>query len=227
MKVKLKNVGMLDEAEFEVGDLTIICGENNTGKTYATYSLYGYLDFMRGIRRIPFYRFGGRIIDNNNHRQKIGEKRWTYTELKDELEKYIKNKTLSYKQDKLVEFMAGKEEDFHNSLFDCRFIISVKSIRNAIEHYLESNELNLSTRYKTKFEHIVYSDGLEIKQKDFYHIRDMLNNYIIILFDSLLSIILPQSFILSVERTGASIFQQELDFNKITPNGNDKKNITR
>lgn len=40
---------MLDEAEFEVGDLTIICGENNTGKTYATYSLYGYLDFMRTI----------------------------------------------------------------------------------------------------------------------------------------------------------------------------------
>ena len=50
MKVSLKNVGMLDEADFEVGDLTIICGENNTGKTYATYSLYGYLDFMRTIR---------------------------------------------------------------------------------------------------------------------------------------------------------------------------------
>ncbi|EHP1009392.1 hypothetical protein KN958_001768, partial [Campylobacter jejuni] len=46
MKVKLKNVGMLDEAEFEVGNITLICGENNTGKTYATYSLYGYLDFL-------------------------------------------------------------------------------------------------------------------------------------------------------------------------------------
>ena len=47
MKISLKNVGMLDEANFEVGDLTIICGENNTGKTYATYSLYGYLDFIK------------------------------------------------------------------------------------------------------------------------------------------------------------------------------------
>ena len=44
---------MLDEAEFEVGDLTLICGENNTGKTYATYSLYGYLDYIRnGVRYI-------------------------------------------------------------------------------------------------------------------------------------------------------------------------------
>ncbi|WP_416860380.1 hypothetical protein, partial [Helicobacter ganmani] len=46
MKIHIKNIGMLDEAEFEVGDLTLICGENNTGKTYATYSLYGYLDFI-------------------------------------------------------------------------------------------------------------------------------------------------------------------------------------
>ncbi len=40
MKIHIKNIGMLDEAEFEVGDLTLICGENNTGKTYATYSLW-------------------------------------------------------------------------------------------------------------------------------------------------------------------------------------------
>ncbi|HEC1758272.1 TPA: hypothetical protein R1711_001539, partial [Campylobacter lari] len=56
MKVKLKNVGMLDEAEFEVGNITLICGENNTGKTYATYSLYGYLDFMRIVRENFFVR---------------------------------------------------------------------------------------------------------------------------------------------------------------------------
>ena len=49
LKVSLKNVGMLDEAEFEVGDLTIICGENNTSKTYAAYSLYGYLDLFRDV----------------------------------------------------------------------------------------------------------------------------------------------------------------------------------
>jgi predicted ATPase len=45
MKVKVKNLGVLKQAEFEVGDLTIICGHNNTGKTYATYALYGFLAF--------------------------------------------------------------------------------------------------------------------------------------------------------------------------------------
>jgi predicted ATPase len=43
MKVKIKNLGILKQAEFSLGDLTIICGGNNTGKTYATYSLFGFL----------------------------------------------------------------------------------------------------------------------------------------------------------------------------------------
>ncbi|UNU23105.1 AAA family ATPase [Microcoleus vaginatus] len=43
MKVKVKNLGVLKQAEFTLGDLTIICGSNNTGKTYATYALLGFL----------------------------------------------------------------------------------------------------------------------------------------------------------------------------------------
>ena len=49
MKIHLKNLGILKHAEFSLGDLTIICGENNTGKTYATYALYGFLDSWRGL----------------------------------------------------------------------------------------------------------------------------------------------------------------------------------
>ena len=43
MKIRLKNFGILKQAEFELGDITIICGENNTGKTYAAYALFGFL----------------------------------------------------------------------------------------------------------------------------------------------------------------------------------------
>jgi hypothetical protein len=43
MKIKVKHLGALREAEFTLGELTIICGGNNTGKTYATYALFGFL----------------------------------------------------------------------------------------------------------------------------------------------------------------------------------------
>lgn len=45
MKVVLNDIGVLKYAEFTLGDFTILCGKNNTGKTYATYSLYGFLDY--------------------------------------------------------------------------------------------------------------------------------------------------------------------------------------
>lgn len=45
MDITLKNLGPIQEANFTVGDLTVICGRNNTGKTYITYALYGFLDY--------------------------------------------------------------------------------------------------------------------------------------------------------------------------------------
>jgi predicted ATPase len=49
MKVKVRNLGVLKQAEFTLGELTIICGGNNTGKTYATYALFGFLFTWRQI----------------------------------------------------------------------------------------------------------------------------------------------------------------------------------
>ena len=49
LKIHLKNLGILKQAEFSLGDLTLICGENNTGKTYAAYALYGFLLSWRGL----------------------------------------------------------------------------------------------------------------------------------------------------------------------------------
>lgn len=49
MRVEIKNLGPLVHAEFELGDWTIICGNNNTGKTYATYALFGFLSFWKDV----------------------------------------------------------------------------------------------------------------------------------------------------------------------------------
>ena len=49
MRIRLKNLGILKHAEFSLGDLTIICGENNTGKTYTAYALYGFLRSWREL----------------------------------------------------------------------------------------------------------------------------------------------------------------------------------
>ena len=53
MKIRLKNIGILKQAKFSLGDLTLICGENNTGKTYAACALYGFLNSWRKFIRFP------------------------------------------------------------------------------------------------------------------------------------------------------------------------------
>ena len=52
MKITLQNIGVLKQADFEVGDLTIICGKNNTGKTYAAYALYGFLKVWKHLMHV-------------------------------------------------------------------------------------------------------------------------------------------------------------------------------
>jgi AAA15 family ATPase/GTPase len=42
-RFQFRNLGPISEAELELGDLTIIAGRNNTGKTYLTYVLYEFL----------------------------------------------------------------------------------------------------------------------------------------------------------------------------------------
>ncbi len=48
MKIKLKNIGTLKQAEIDLSkDLIILAGPNNTGKTYAAYTVYGVCDALR------------------------------------------------------------------------------------------------------------------------------------------------------------------------------------
>ena len=43
MKFHFEHIGPIEVADLELGDLTIIAGGNNTGKTYLVYTIYGFL----------------------------------------------------------------------------------------------------------------------------------------------------------------------------------------
>lgn len=53
MKLKLKNIGTLKQAEIDLSkDLIILAGPNNTGKTYAAYTVYGVCDLLRKAEKL-------------------------------------------------------------------------------------------------------------------------------------------------------------------------------
>ena len=46
MKITLENIGQIKNAEIDLSkDLIVLCGGNNTGKTYAAYTVYGLFEF--------------------------------------------------------------------------------------------------------------------------------------------------------------------------------------
>ena len=47
VKFRFRNIGPVKDAELELGNLTVIAGRNNTGKTYIVYTLYGFLKMSR------------------------------------------------------------------------------------------------------------------------------------------------------------------------------------
>ena len=53
MKFKVKELGPIRQAEFEVGELTTVSGLNNTGKTYITHAVFGFLDYFEHNYDIP------------------------------------------------------------------------------------------------------------------------------------------------------------------------------
>ena len=44
MKISFENFGVIKQGEIEQKPLTILCGENNTGKTYAMYAMYSIIN---------------------------------------------------------------------------------------------------------------------------------------------------------------------------------------
>jgi predicted ATPase len=73
MKFELEKLGLIDHAEIELADLTLICGENNTGKTYVTWAIYGFLRSWRNLLKLILSGQLERIAKKGSYKFNLGE----------------------------------------------------------------------------------------------------------------------------------------------------------
>lgn len=105
MEFRFENIGPIKSADLELGDLTIVAGHNNTGKTYIAYALYGFLstidkqldsEWSRKFVQEHFDRIGqGAAEDIIQKTLKEGQFEWS-----------LDNRTLQDERDRLVARMA-------------------------------------------------------------------------------------------------------------------------
>ena len=204
MKISVKNLGVLKQAEFELGELTLICGGNNTGKTYATYALFGFLQRWKSFLEVAISnRTINALLTGDVTRVNVAMKADDI--LRRGCQKYTRQ---------LSKLFASRPEHFKNTAFQVCFepktISSLKSraFRHTIQ-FADGPSLSLS-KVKEK-EELVISLLMEGKKRSFSPemIKEFISDKGI---ESLFDKFFPQPFIASTERTGAAIFRKELNF---------------
>ena len=205
LTVRLKNIGILKQAEFSLGDLTIICGENNTSKTYTSYILYGFLRSWQEL--IHFSISNAQILNLFTEGTPIKIK------LPQKIGQLLTTICHNYTS-RLDTVFAAPEGTFQNSEF-CVLtndinIRDTRELHSRVEHpqlsyflvskHIQSDEIVITVEKKDPE---VMIDSALIKIT-----KQMIDKIIAaIIFWG----VLPNPFISTAERTGITTFRKELD----------------
>lgn len=208
MRVCVENLGILKQAEFELGDLTLICGGNNTGKTYATYAVYGFLSQWR---RFLKFEISPKQIEN------LMEKGTIHIDVSicaEEADGVLSRGCQKYSE-QLSRTFASKSSKFRDSSFQVKLgaETSVNAVGESFERVIGSKKtkfLSLSKQAQDKdlvVSLLFDSSALDLPPPGIF--ADMISDALVeIVFGQ----IFPNPFIASAERTGAAIFRKELNF---------------
>jgi len=207
MKIKVKNLGALKQAEFTLGELTIICGGNNTGKTYATYALFGFLFTWRRMLAIA--------INDDKILQLLadGVIHLDIQEYVKQVEPIVAKACQAYTK-QLPQIFAASTERFKQTDFQVSLDIKNISFAGRFERTIGSanGELFSITKSEDSTELIV---TLLVEKTKAKIPNDILKRTITdALKDIIFAKLLPRPFIASAERTGAAIFRKELDLRR-------------
>ncbi|WP_424946043.1 AAA family ATPase [Candidatus Spongiihabitans sp.] len=215
MKATFKNIGPIKEAELELGDLTIIAGQNNTGKTYLVYTLYGFLEAFHDDISLMTRNYSDSEF---------------FTKM-EEIAKQIKEHGKATMQFERFKTLADLMLQYSSTLFSSVYIDQVFSCSNdefedaefSIKKYIKQEEME---NEKHRVSHQDRESVLLSSLKDgIIHLEfDNVGNHqltsramamgLYTLFHKMIKSNFPVPFILSAERFGVSLFYKELDLNK-------------
>ena len=205
MNISVKNLGVLKQAEFELGELTLICGGNNTGKTYATYALFGFLQYWRYFLEVEI---PNRTI---NALLKDGVTRIDIAPYTMKADDFLRQGCHKYTR-QLPKVFASRSGHFKDTTFQVSLELeTISSIESrALERRIRSveNSLLLLSKHKKEKDLVVsLLIGEDDRALPTEIIREIISDGIIeLLFENFF----PRPFIASAERTGAAIFRKKL-----------------
>lgn len=225
MTFRFENIGPVDSAEITLGDLTIIAGRNNTGKTYLAYALYGFLKQWEGWPRMDVF-----------FRRRAGERNHPVAALKlprvakmlaesDRASIQVAPGMLAEVRRRLVGRLA---RDFSASALPAVFSTTSEEFENArmsvtsnwrdLANRSPVTEMSLRRVGRATLQYdgnelafaIAHEETTPTRNASRSVVEDLIHHLLLRFFCS----DFPRPFILSAERFGISLFYKELDFTK-------------
>lgn len=209
MKFFFENLALLHKTELNLNNLTIICGNNNTGKTYVTYAIYGFLRNWNNLLSIVLRK------EREIYEKKKRNKSDNIDQI--DLQKIFEGNINKYLQKMCDEYLenihrifASKEDYFKTTKLKISIEKEANFLAKSFSRRINKGDkvfATLSKKENSGLLEILTSDDTEDLLKKFH-----LNEFII---DAVSEIVFehyfPRVHISSAERTGATIFRTELD----------------
>lgn len=216
MKFYFRNIGPIRKAELELGDLTIIAGRNNTGKTYLVYTLYGFLQRWRGwpgIERYFLDQENASVIDVEHVGMRLTEEGQYKCEidpdsLKKNRQAAILKLARSFSDRPISNVFSSSRRNFENASIRVDFDDDFPQ-KPFVSKFESLKETHISIEYDG--ENLIFS----VKQHGEKSLhKGQMTSILSVCYMQFLLSALPDPFILSAERFGISLFYKELDFTK-------------
>ena len=202
MKFTIENVGPIKKSEMEFGDLTILCGKNNTGKTYITYNTFNFFDAIRYFLRLSVDKnLSEKLLETGKISIDLSEYFSIYhTRFKTIMADWVKTESwrqmASHKDhyanaEMFLEYDTKEFEIFAN----WREIKTYSTItKNCILHIQKE-------RKNCNIDFTLENTGTELPNADMLHKH--LEGFLSFVFNSYF----PDTFIITCERTGVACFR--------------------
>ena len=236
MKFEIRELGAIKYAECYLKDFNIICGKNNTGKTYATYALFGFLKSWKEIlvstQETPIdintkilFKEGRLIIDLEDYYKSENNEKSVVESFMDTLcDLYSRNLNEIFASNKSrfkdSKFLVHLEKEDYDKMFSSPYQGSI-GVPLYGEKINDMNHLRINLEKDENSTNLILSIAANLG--DYDESKSSMNSLAIPetiikfsiwtrIFSIIVNHALPEPYISSAERTGIATFREDLDF---------------
>ena len=205
MKFHFEHIGPIDAADLELGDLTIIAGRNNTGKSYLVHTMYGFLrtwasDWHRPLADNLLRKFGDFLGSEIGGRLSIDRK-----DIERLRRRTVERAASRFSERSISQIFSSPPSAFADARLSVELAANLPSNSKRLS-LSRSGEFRVAAQYGEE------TVDLELTWRTTGGARRRGTTAGLALNVALPDV--PRPFVLSAERFGIALFYKELDFTK-------------